>query len=366
VLAMVGGFDFYLDKFNRATQGKRLMGSNIKPFVYSAALDHGFTSASLVSGAPIVVEDQHSEILWRPQNYSGKFTGDTRLREALGRSLNLVSVRLIRGLGTAATIDHISKFGFARDTLPHGFSLALGSAEATPLHVVSGYAVFANGGYRVEPYFIDVVKDQNGRVIRRGRKTEVCGSCLRRDEPHEATARFPDQSTVNLAKRVIPSANAFIMTDLLRGVIRSGTGRKAQSLNRSDIGGKTGTTNDFEDAWFSGFNADVATTVWVGFDNPSDLGRNEHGAGLALPIWIDFMRTALEDRPVVPLIPPDNVVTQLIDKTTGEATAETTANAIEEFFIAGTQPVLDLAQVNSQAEGISSTTGEAAAGSELF
>ena len=366
VLAMVGGFDYYLDKFNRATQGKRLMGSNIKPFVYSAALDNGFTSASLISGAPIVVEDQHSEILWRPQNYSGKFTGDTRLREALGRSLNLVSVRLIRGLGTETTIEHVSKFGFDRETLPHGFSLALGSAEATPLSVVSGYAVFANGGYRVEPYFINFVKDQSDIVVLRGQTTEVCGTCLAQADEVVQNERVPLQPAVKIAKRVISSANAYIMTDLLRGVIRSGTGRKAQSLNRTDLGGKTGTTNDFEDAWFSGFNSEVATTVWVGFDNPTDLGRNEHGSGLALPIWIDYMKTALEGVPNKPIAPPDNVVMQFVDSETGEAVSVEAPEAIEEFFIAGTQPVLDIAQVSADTGETQSATDEESSSSELF
>ncbi len=366
VLAMVGGFDYYLDKFNRATQGERLMGSNIKPFVYSAALDNGFTSASLISGAPIVVEDQHSEILWRPQNYSGKFTGDTRLREALGRSLNLVSVRLIRGLGTETTIEHISKFGFDRETLPHGFSLALGSAQATPLNVVSGYAVFANGGYRVEPYFIDFVKDKSGKVVLRGQTTEVCGSCLVQTDDVTQNERAPLQTVVKKAERVISSANAYIMTDLLRGVIRSGTGRKALSLNRTDLGGKTGTTNDFEDAWFSGFNSEIVATVWVGFDQPTDLGRNEHGSGLALPIWIDYMKTALEGVPDIQTLPPDNVVTQLVDAETGEAVSAEAPEAIEELFIAGTQPVLDIAQVIPEVGGTQQSTGEESASSELF
>ncbi len=367
VLAMVGGFDYYLDQFNRATQGKRLLGSNIKPFVYSAALDNGFTPASLISGAPIVLEDQQSEILWRPQNYSGKFTGDTRLREALGRSLNLVSVRLIRGLGTETTIDHISKFGFDRNSLPHGFSLALGSAEATPLNVVSGYSVFANGGYLVEPYFIDVVKDQDERVVLRGRTTQVCASCVvQPEQQHLEDERLPAHPTVKVAKRVISSANAYIMTDLLREVIRSGTGRRARSLNRSDIGGKTGTTNDFEDAWFSGFNSDVAATVWVGFDKPTDLGRNEHGSGLALPIWIDYMESALDGLPVVPLVPPDNVVTQHVDAQTGEAVLQDQDDAIQELFIAGTQPVLEVVHVDAESNETLPDSGGQSTSSELF
>lgn len=366
VLAMVGGFDYYRDKFNRATQGQRLLGSNIKPFVYSAALDHGFTSASLVSGAPIVVEDEHSELLWRPQNYSGEFTGDTRLRAALGRSLNLVSVRLIRGIGTESAIEHISRFGFDKESLPEGLSLALGSAQATPLKVATGYAVFANGGYAVDPYFIDLAKDQEGRVVFRGRTTEVCNSCIEQVQQIEHDESAVVQPVVELAHRVISSANAYIMTDLLRGVIREGTGRRARSLNRPDLAGKTGTTNDFEDAWFSGFNADIVATVWVGFDQPADLGRNEHGSGLALPIWIDFMETALKDLPEEPLLPPDNVVVASVDAATGEAVPEEHANAIKEFFIAGTQPVLNFALFDPEAQGSDSESGEKQPESTLF
>ena len=367
VLAMVGGFDYYLDKFNRATQGKRLMGSTIKPFVYSAAIDNGFTSASLISGAPIVVEDQQSEILWRPQNYSGKFTGETRLREALARSLNLVSVRLIRGLGIDTTINHITKFGFDRTSLPRGFSLALGSAEETPLNVVTGFAVFANGGHVVEPYFIDIVKDQYDRVVLRGKTTEVCSGCLFQLDSENEQMESISQTPVKRAERVISSANAYIMTDLLRGVVRDGTGRRALSLNRADLAGKTGTTNDFEDAWFSGFNADIATTIWVGFDKPADLGRNEHGSGLALPIWIDYMKTALENVPESSLEPPDNIVTQFIDEKTGEAVPEDSSDALQELFIAGTQPILDIAHVSLESEASQqSDAAEESTESQLF
>lgn len=366
VLAMVGGFDFYRDKFNRATQGKRLLGSNIKPFVYSAALDNGFTSASLVSGAPIVVEDESSEIVWRPQNYSGEFTGDTRLRAALGRSLNLVSVRLIRGIGTDITIDHISKFGFDRDSLPEGLSLALGSAEATPLRVASSYAVFANGGYAVEPHFINLAKNQAEQVVFRGKTAQVCNSCLEPHQQPESDESAAVQPAVEQAQRVISSANAYIITDLMKSVIQHGTGRRARSLNRPDLAGKTGTTNDFEDAWFSGFSTDIVTTVWVGFDKPADLGRREHGSGLALPIWIDFMKTALQGQPEAPLLPPDNVVTASVDAETGEAVPEDAPNAIKEVFIAGTQPVLNIGHTSLEVQKPESDSGEKQPDNALF
>ena len=340
IKAMVGGFDYYLGKFNRATQAVRQLGSNIKPFVYSAALEAGFTGASLVSGAPVVVEDETTEILWRPENYSGKFYGQTRLRKALGLSLNLVSVRLIRGMGTEFAIDHISKFGFDKETLPIGLSLALGSAAATPLKVVSGYSVFANGGYEINPYIIDIVKDRDGKVVMRGQISKVCKSCLdglfyplaAEDQNKPLEAQF--------AKRVISSANVYIMNDMLREVVASGTARKAKSLKRSDLAGKTGTTNDFEDAWFSGFNADLAATVWVGFDNPSDLGQHEAGSKAALPIWIEFMKTALQDIPETPLQSPDNVVVAMVHPETGEAVDNGHPDALREVFIVGSEPKL--------------------------
>ena len=206
------------------------------------------------------------------------------------------------------------------------------------------------GGHVVEPYFIDTVKDQYDRVVLRGKTTEVCSGCLFQLDSESENLEPLSQTPVKHAERVITSANAYIMTDLLRGVVREGTGRRALSLNRADLAGKTGTTNDFEDAWFSGFNADIATTVWVGFDKPADLGRNEHGSGLALPIWIDYMKTALENVPESPLEPPDNIVTQFIDVKTGEAVPEDSSDALRESFIAGTQPILDIAHVSLQTE----------------
>ena len=338
VLAMVGGFDYYMGKFNRAVQAQRQMGSNIKPFVYSAALESGFTAASFVSGAPVVVEDQSTHLIWRPENYSGKFYGQVRLRDALNKSLNLVSVRLIRGMGAQFAIDHISRFGFKKESLPIGLSLALGSAQATPMEVATGYAVFANGGYQLEPYIIDVIKDKNGMVVMRGKKSEVCGICVY-DEEGTTDESSPDfLLSVRPAKRVISSSNAYIIHDMLRSVVEAGTARKAKSLGRSDLAGKTGTTNDFEDAWFSGFNSQIATTVWVGFDQPSDLGRHESGSKAALPIWIDYMGEALKGVPEKPLRLPDNVVAVSINANTGEAVVPENPNSLREVFVIGSEP----------------------------
>lgn len=350
IKAMVGGFDYYLGKFNRATQAKRQMGSNIKPFVYSAALEYGFTPASFVSGAPVVVEDQSTQIVWRPENYSGKFYGQVRLRKSLGLSLNLVSVRLIRGIGPEFTIDHISRFGFDRETLPQGLSLALGAAEATPLEVAAGYAIFANGGFQVAPYLIDTIKDKNGNVVMRGKISEVCETCVF-DYPESAEQVPLDiPGLVRPAPRAISAANAYLMHDMLRDVVQSGTAKKAKSLKRSDLAGKTGTTNEFEDAWFSGFNPQLVTTVWVGFDNPSDLGRHEAGSRAALPIWIDYMAEALEGIPDSELELPDNIVAVKIDPDSGAAVVPEEPNGLREVFIVGSEPSPPLTVVATEME----------------
>ncbi len=359
IRAMTGGFDYYLGKFNRATQAVRPIGSSIKPFVYSAALNEGFTASTLVSGAPVVIEDESTEVVWKPENYSGKFFGPTRLRKALEKSVNLVSVRLIRGIGSERTIDHISKFGFDRDSLPTGLSLALGSSQFTPIQVVRGYSVFANGGYLVEPYIINVIKDRYGFVVAQGKKTEVCASCLEEAEaPKDEDKITRTIPVVRAAKRVISSDNAYIMYDMLHQVVLSGTARKANSLNRSDLAGKTGTTNDFEDAWFSGFNGELVTTVWTGFDNPSDMGRHEAGSRVALPIWIDFNRSAMQDMPVSKVPKPDNVISVHIHEETGNAVRADHSNALLEYYVAGTEPILKQVseQVGMDATSESSTS----------
>ena len=312
LLALTGGFDFYTGKFNRATQARRQPGSNIKPFIYSAALENGFTAATLVSGAPIVVEDTLGDT-WRPENYSKKVFGPTRLRSALVQSLNLVSVRLVRGLGTPLVLEHLQRFGFDREHLPQGLSLALGSANFTPLEMARAYGVFANGGYLIEPYFIARVEDQTGRKIERAKQD--------RDR-----------------KRVLSPENVFLMTELMRSVIRTGTGRRALSLGRKDLAGKTGTTNNFRDAWFSGFSRDVVTSVWIGFDTPRDLGTRESGARAALPIWIDYMEVALQGKPEKALQIPENIIKAWVHKDTGKAVAVDDPKGLEEFFVMGTEP----------------------------
>lgn len=336
ILALSGGFDFYLSKFNRVMQAERQPGSNIKPFIYSAALENGFTPATLVSGAPIVVADVSQDTIWRPENYSRKFFGPTRLRKALSLSLNLVSVRILRAIGVDAALDHLARFGFDPAALPRGLSLALGSGTITPIDIVRAYAVFANGGYRVEPYFIKWVENQYGDIIEQASPQSVCRACD--PERRGNGASTPVNGATTDAQQVLEPGKHFLITDMLHQVVRSGTARRARQLKRSDLAGKTGTTNDFRDAWFSGFNQDIVTTVWVGFDDSSTLGRREAGSKAALPIWIDFMKTALAQTKEQRLIPPDNVVSRFVDKDSGKVVAENDPNGYQEYFLLSNAP----------------------------
>ena len=337
ILALAGGFDFYLSKFNRVMQAERQPGSNIKPFIYSAALNHGFTPATLVSGAPIVVEDTSQDTVWRPENYSKKFFGPTRLRKALSLSVNLVSVRILRAIGIDTALDHLARFGFDPRTLPRGLSLALGSGTITPINVVRAYSVFANGGYRVEPYIIEWVENQYGDMVEQAPRRRVCRACS-----IDKGASFNDtgpEAGWRPAEQVLDSGNHFLITEMMHQVVRSGTARRALQLNRTDLAGKTGTTNDFRDAWFSGFSQDVVTTVWVGFDDSKTLGRREAGSRAALPIWIDYMKVALQGRADRPLIQPDNVVSRFVDKDSGEVVPIGHPNGYKEYFLASNAPV---------------------------
>jgi len=380
ILALTGGFDFEQSHFNRVEQAERQPGSNIKPFIYSAALENGYTAASTISGAPIVIEDETLEGVWRPQNYNLKFYGPTRLRKALLLSINTVSVRLLRSIGVSNAISHLERFGFKGDKLPHNLSLALGSGSLTPLELVSGFSVFANGGYRVKPYFISSITDVDGNIIEQADPLLVCPLCPEtevqygefkagdedekkatvdaKQEPAPNTeqpattqaaagndaqppatapaAESTDGKPVapiyvpHFAPRVVRPENVFIMTSIMRDVIKKGTGRRAQVLKRDDIGGKTGTTNDYKDAWFSGFNQDVVATAWVGFDQPETLGRGEAGSRAALPIWIDYMKTALKDSPEKPLEVPEGIVSVMVDPETGKAVHAKMASELPE------------------------------------
>ena len=359
VLALTGGFDFYQSGFNRVTQAERQPGSSIKPFIFSAALDKGFTPASTVSGAPIVMEGESPEDEWRPEDYSKKFFGPTRLRKALAQSLNLVAVRLLRAIGVAYAAEYLERFGFEPTKLPRNLSLALGTASATPMQMVNAFAVFANGGYRVTPYFIARIEDANLNVLELAKPALPCRDCAAPASAvaMAAPAAAPASTNSNLsadkdnpptAPRVLTPENAFLVASMMQDVIREGTGQKAMVLGRRDLSGKTGTTNDYRDAWFSGFNTDVVTTTWIGFDQPASLGRGETGARAALPVWIDFMRTALQGIPEKPLIPPENIVRITVNSETGKPTTADDPQAMEEYVVRGAETPHELPGVEGE------------------
>ncbi|MGE0387819.1 MAG: penicillin-binding protein 1A [Gammaproteobacteria bacterium] len=349
VRALVGGFDFSRSKFNRVTQALRQPGSNFKPFVYSAALDAGYTPASFINDAPIVFDTPGLDNAWRPENFTGRYYGPTRLREALAHSRNLVSIRLLRAIGIKAGIERAAQCGFPAGRLPHNLSLALGSGESTPMEVVRGYAVFANGGFLVTPHVVERIETDRGQVLWKNRPKVACRGCERPLQEEAATEAEPENieelqaraappAAGTLAQRAISAENAWLMTSMLRDVIRVGTGRRALALGRDDLAGKTGTTNEQRDAWFSGFNADMVATAWLGFDQLQSLGRDETGGRAALPMWMDFMRVALEGTPPAILEQPQGLVTVRINPATGALAGAGDARVIYETFRADNVP----------------------------
>ncbi len=346
VLALVGGFNYFKNKFNHVTQAKRQAGSGFKPFIYSAALEAGKSAASIINDAPVVFEDPGIEDEWRPENYSKKSHGPTRLREALIHSRNLVSIRLLHSIGISYALEHIKKFGFDVEKLPKNLSLALGSAELSPWELVRGYAVFANGGFQIEPYFINETKTYDDQIIFRANQPVVCKRCINLQPEksqikendsiveEDKTELIDENDDINTlyAPRVVDDKNIWIMNTITRDVIKYGTGRRALELQRNDISGKTGTTNDQHDAWFSGFNSNIATVSWVGFDKFKPLGTRETGGRAALPMWIDYMREALKGMPDSIIQRPKGLITVRIDSETGEATNADNPDAIFEIF----------------------------------
>ncbi len=327
ILAISGGFDYQHSKYNRATQSKRQPGSGFKPIIYTAALEKGFTPASIINDAPIVIEDPSQENDWRPENYSKKYLGPTSLRVALRESINLVSIRLLQEVSIPVALDTAIRFGFEKEQLPTTMSLALGSGYASPLRMASAYAVFANGGYAVKPYLIERIEDHTGAILFKSNPESSCRNC---------------QSNVtnlqNSAVRVISEPIYFLMNSLLRDVIQRGTATQAKQLGRSDLAGKTGTTNDQRDAWFNGFTPDISATAWIGFDNSQPLGKGETGGKAALPMWINFMKTALEDTPERPLAPPDGIVQAYINPIDGLLVNQNNKTGIWEYFVTETVP----------------------------
>ena len=344
IVALTGGFDFYRSKFNRVTQAERQPGSSFKPFIYSAALEHGYTPASIINDAPVVFEDRSLTSAWRPENYGGKFSGPTRLRVALYKSRNLVSIRLLRDIGIDFALDHIARFGIDVQRLPRGLSLALGSGELTPLELATGYSVLANGGYAVEPYFIEHVLDRDDTSLFTTEPLVVCRDCGEEEAVIASASTAPagaagagsgppaEPGAGRRAPRVVDAPNAWLMYSMMRDVIRRGTGRKARVLERGDLAGKTGTTNDLHDAWFSGFSPDLVATAWVGFDRFRPLGQRETGARAALPMWIAYMKEALKGTEERSIQPPKGIVTVRIDPETGKLAGASHEGAVFESF----------------------------------
>jgi penicillin-binding protein 1A len=344
IVSLVGGFDFGSSKYNRVIQARRQPGSSFKPFLYSAALEQGFTPATLVNDAPIVLPGgggAEGGEEWRPQNITRRFYGPTPMREGLVRSRNLVSIRLLRGTGIGNATRHISAFGFGPEALPANLTLALGTGQVTPLEMARGFSVFANGGFRVTPYFIAEVQDASGKVIFSATPPLACPECVAPETeaaPGTATTAEGASGTGPVpvdrrAPQAISAANAFIMTDMMTDVIQRGTAVRARSLGRTDIAGKTGTTSDRRDTWFVGFNADIAAAVWIGFDQERSLGENEEGGRTALPMWIYFMEEALRDRPPHRQPEPPGVVRMWVSRETGQPTRAGAPGALFEAFL---------------------------------
>lgn len=358
IRALVGGFDYTQSSYNRAYQAQPQVGSNIKPFIYATALSRGYTPASRINDAPVAFEDKALERTWRPENSGGIFFGLTRLREALINSRNLVSVRLLQGLGINRTLQYISKFGFDTQRMPRDLSLALGSPGLAPVELVRGYAVFANGGFLIEPHLIERIEDESGQVVMRPLYSRACKDCSEQPEPEidpalleygldDKPLSLPNQ-LAPVAPRVIDERIAYIMWDFLRDAIQRGTGRRAKVLGRKDIAGKTATTNDASDTWFTGFNSELVSTVWVGFDQPRSLGKNEWGNTTALPIWITYNETALnytpEQRPQIPV----GLVRVNIDRKSGQRAARGSKGSMWEWFLAEHTPEILVGQTEKE------------------
>lgn len=326
IIALSGGFDFFNNNFNRATQSKRQPGSGFKPIIYTTALENGYTPASVINDAPIVIDDPNQESNWRPENYSRKFFGPTPLRTALRKSRNLVSIRLLRQLGINTVKQTALRFGFNQEQIPNSLSLALGSGYASPLQMARMYATFANGGFLITPFIIDRVEDREGNLLSQHKPEVACPNC---DEKQLQLSGY--------APRIISPEINFLMNSLLRDVVQRGTATRAKTLGRQDLAGKTGTTNEQRDAWFNGFTTYIAATAWLGFDDSKPLGRGETGGKAALPMWIEFMKTALKDKPEIIPEQPAGIVSAYIDPNTGLLAAPGTPG-IMEFFAAESAP----------------------------
>jgi penicillin-binding protein 1A len=323
IRALIGGFDFHQNQFNHVTQAWRQPGSSFKPFIYSASLEKGFTPATIINDAPLSFSAaQTGSALWEPRNFDGKYGGPMRMRTALAKSKNLASIRILQAIGLQYAQDYITRFGFEAERHPAYLPMALGSGSVTPMQMAAGYAVFANGGFHVAPYFIKRIEDENGNIL---------------EEVQPVTA-------AQGAKRVIDPRNAFIMTNMMQDVIQNGTAVRAKQLGRTDLAGKTGTTSNFIDAWFCGFQNDLVAIAWTGYDNPQSLGNNETGGRVALPIWMDYMGEVLKDEPMAEYLRPEGIITARINPQTG---LRESAGEISEYFLREQLPPLQESYIDN-------------------
>ncbi|TGG93277.1 PBP1A family penicillin-binding protein [Natronospirillum operosum] len=352
IKAMVGGFDFFLSRFNRVTQANRQPGSTFKPFVYAAALDAGLSPSTLVNDAPISMQDATLEEVWRPRNSSDRYLGYIPMREALYRSINVASVRLLNDIGVTYASNYVSNFGFDPARLDRNLGMVLGNSSYTPLEVTRGYAAFANGGFRVDPYLVDRIEDPNGNIVYESPRVRACRDC--------------DPETPGLAERILSAQTHYLMVDMLRQGITRGTGTAAQSLGRSDIAGKTGTTNNGADAWFAGFNPNLVAAAWVGRDDNTSLGFNEFGGRAALPIWIDFMSEALAGTPDSPWSRPSGIAQVRIDPESGKLAPPGYNGAVFEVFRSDLVPTESVTGSGNGGASGSGGTGSGDGSNRLF
>lgn len=333
VTALVGGFDFWRNQYNHALQAARQPGSGFKPFVYSAAIANGLTAATIFLDAPLVFNDANLETIYRPKNDSGRYNGPTRLREALYRSINLVSMRVLIEVSAGKVLDHAKQFGFDVNKFPRNTQLAIGGGtmEITPIDMASAYAVLANGGYTIQPHIIDRIESRDGEVIFEPLHPEVCNVCALQELVEEIPPIIP-------ATRAVDNRNVFIINSMLQDVIKRGTGRKALVLERNDLAGKTGTTDKAADTWFNGYTRDLVATVWIGFDDYRPVGDNVYGSNTPLPIWIEFMSGALDGLPEKINPQPEGIITMKIDPRTGRVARPSQEGAIFEYFLSEHPP----------------------------
>jgi len=373
IAALVGGFDYFSNKFDRAVQAQRLPGSGFKPFFYSSALEDGFTPASTLLNAPVVVGGTGLETTWRPENDTRSFSGPVRLRVALAHSLNLVSIRLLRDLGLPYVSQYVSRFGFDPKTLPQNLTLALGTLPATPLQMATAYSVFANGGFKVDPYYIQRVEDATGKVVEQATPRIACALCaqpaaLSDLKPAPTAAALLAEGDAlrggagplppdRLAPQVISPQNDYLMTSMMKDVIKYGTAVRALSLNRDDIAGKTGTSNDYRDAWFNGYTPELEATVWVGYDDNRPLGAGDEGAHTALPIWLHFMKYALQGVPQWQRPMPSGIVTLRVSPQSGALVSDESPEGIAEVFMANHLPTAAPPGSSSTAQGTQNQSG---------